>query len=73
MQKSIFVKLTNKYYYKSNEKFVHNTKFFVTNRRLKKLHSHRVTAGSGFGQMFDLRTVLGSSRTTITVRRIGQL
>ena len=29
----------------------------------------RVTAGSGFGQMSDSRTVLGSDRTAITVRR----
>ena len=32
----------------------------------------RMTAGSGFGQMFDSRTVLRSDRTTITVRRIEQ-
>ena len=33
----------------------------------------RVIAGSGFEQMSDPRTVLGSDRTAITVRRVGQV
>ena len=32
-----------------------------------------MTAGLGFGQMFDSRTVLRSDRTVITVRQIEQL
>ena len=34
---------------------------------------NRVIAGSGFGQMFDPKTVLRSNRTINNVRRVGQL